>query len=78
MLRIYPFGSGSFYTASYATTASFAPSASLISSVSTASLASTVFLPTSGSRGKGVCLISYEDYIRMQNDLTLLEVCNFT
>jgi len=78
MLKVYPFGSGSFYTASYATTSSHALSASFLAPVFTASRAGTVLQATSGSRGKGVCLISYEDYIRMQNNLTLLEVCNFT
>lgn len=77
MLKIYPFGSGSFYTASNAVTSSFATKASLIAAVFTASQASVVLEPTSGSRGKGVCLISYEDYQRMKSNFSLLEVCNF-
>lgn len=77
MLKIYPFGSGSFYTASHATTASFATSASLIANVTSASRAATILEPVSGSRGKGICLITYEQYLRMLADPSVLEVCRF-
>lgn len=79
MLKVYPFGSGSFYTASYAVTASFAPSASLIAYVTTASNAAQILEPRSGSVGKGICLISYEDYLTMQSGKpNVLEVCDFS
>jgi len=78
MLKVYPFGSGSFYTASYAVTASSATSASLIVSVPTASTAQTVLQFVSGSRGKGVCLISYEDYQAMLLDPAKIENCYLT
>jgi hypothetical protein len=62
MLSVYPFASGSLYTASYALSASFATSASFIQYVLSASSASTVLFPQSGSRGKSVCLITTEQY----------------
>lgn len=65
MLSVYPFGSGSLYTAKYATSASFAISASLIDYVLTASNAPTVVFPQSGSRGKSVCLLTTAQYNTM-------------
>lgn len=62
MLTIYPYGSGSLYTASYATTASFASTVQLISYVTSASNADTVLFPESGSRGKSTCLLTLDQY----------------
>lgn len=62
MLSVYPFGSGSLYVASYATTCSFATSASLIAYVTSASRADAVLFPESGSRGKSICLLTAEQY----------------
>lgn len=76
MLSVYPYASGSLYTASYATTASFANNVRLISYVTSASRADTVLEPTSGSRGKSVCLLT-----RAQYDILIatnvFETCNF-
>lgn len=77
MLSIYPFGSGSLYTASYASTASYAPSASLITYANSSSKATTVLNPQSGSNGKNVCLISYEDYLKLLLDSSKRETCTF-
>lgn len=76
MLSVYPFASGSLYTASFAVSSSFATSASLISYVSTASIADTVLFPQSGSRGKSVCLITFEQYQLLVSSSTLIEQCN--
>lgn len=79
MLSIYPFGSGSLYSASFAVTASHAISASLISYVVTASSAGAVLNPQSGSSGKGVCLITYEQYLLLVSDSTkYFEICDFS
>lgn len=78
MLQVYPFGSGSFYTASYAVTASFAGGAAFIATVYTASKAAVVLEPTPGSRGKGVCLLTTEQYQRMLANPSLLENCDFS
>jgi hypothetical protein len=62
MLTVYPYGSGSLYTTSFATTASFANRVKFISYVTSASNADTVLFPESGSRGKGVCLLTTAQY----------------
>jgi hypothetical protein len=75
MLSVYPFASGSLYTASYAISASYAASANFIQYVLSASNAATVLFPQSGSRGKSVCLITTDQY----NTLIATsgsEVCN--
>lgn len=79
MLSVYPFGSGSLYTASYAVTASCAVSASFIKSVVSASTAGIVLYPQSGSRGKGVCIITAAQYEILQVGIGdgYVEICNF-
>jgi hypothetical protein len=79
MLSVYPFGSGSLYTASYAVTASCAVSASFIKSVVSASTAGLVLFPQSGSRGKGVCIITAAQYVSLQAGKLdgYVEICNF-
>lgn len=77
MLYVYPYASGSLYSASFAVTASHAVSASLISYVFTSSLAGTVLNPRSGSNGKDTCLITYEQYLEMISNPTLIEQCSF-
>lgn len=79
MLKVYPFGSGSFYTASNAVTASFAPTAELIAYVTTASNAGQVLEPRTGATGKGVCKITYEQYLLLQanKEINLYEICKF-
>lgn len=76
MQYLYPFGSGSLYRASYAVTASFATSASLLSYVFTASNAQSVLYPQSGSRGKGVCLLTPAQFTTLVAS-GQLETCNF-
>lgn len=77
MLSVYPYASGSFYTASHAISSSYATSASYISYTHTASVALTVLNPTSGSLGKSICLISTDMYTQMLNNINLVENCNF-
>jgi len=79
MLSVYPFGSGSLYTASYAVSASHAISASFIKSVYSASTAGIVLFPQSGSRGKSVCTITYAQYLSLQagSGSGYVEICNF-
>lgn len=76
MLSVYPFGSGSLYTATRAVSSSFAISASLVPYSITASNAGTVLYPESGSRGKGVCLLTREQYNLMVASSSV-ETCNF-
>lgn len=77
MLSVYPFGSGSLYTASFAVTASHADKVERISYVYTASNAGTVLYPQSGSRAKSVCLITGAEYLKMQisQSFNYVEVC---
>ena len=79
MLKVYPFGSGSEYTASYAVTSSYAVSASRLDYVYTSSFAATVLNPTSGSAAsKNICLITYADYLELINNPgTKKEQCIF-
>ena len=75
MISVYPYASGSFYTASYATTSSIATRVQLISYVTTASRADTVLFPESGSRGKSICLLTTEQYNTMVAT-GQFEICN--
>jgi hypothetical protein len=79
MLSVYPFGSGSLYTASYALSSSYAATASGITYVYTASNAGIVLFPESGSEGKGICLITGTEYVQLQvsKSFNYVEVCNF-
>lgn len=78
MLSVYPYGSGSFYTASFALTASFAISASGIDYVFTASNAQTILNPRSGSAAAiNVCLITGDQYIKMLESINNYEICTF-
>lgn len=80
MLKVYPFGSGSEYTASYAVTSSYAPIADRLEYVYTASVAGTVQNPTSGSAAsKNICLITYSQYLDLiANPGTKKEQCTFS
>lgn len=80
MLSVYPFGSGSLYTASFAVTSSVMISASMVDYVYSASSAGTVLHPESGSRGKSVCLITYGEYLvlQAQKEAGYVEICNVT
>jgi len=75
MLSVYPFGSSSLYTASYAITSSFANRVALITYVTSASIANTVLFPESGSRGKSICLLTTEQYLLMSSS-GKFETCN--
>jgi len=78
MLSVYPYASGSLYIAGRAVTASFAGTVRFISNVPSASLAQTVLNPESGSRGKGVCLLTTEQYTILSSNPDSIEICNFT
>lgn len=78
MLRVYPFASGSLYTASNAVTASYAESVDFIYTVITSSYAEQVLELASGSRGKGVCLITAAQYQQLLNNPNIFETCTFT
>lgn len=73
--KIYPFASGSEYTASYAISASFADSVELIPYVGTASYAGEVLFPESGSDAAvDICVITYEQYLQIYSG-SLYEIC---
>ncbi len=76
MLSVYPFGSGSLYTASYAISSSYAISASFIAYVISASNAATVLYPQAGVRGKSVCLLTKTQFDEMVST-GKQEICNF-
>lgn len=75
MLTVYPFASGSLYTASFSMASSFAGSANLIKYVDSASNANTILNPRSGSRGTSVCLITYAEFLYLQSNPSATEVC---
>jgi hypothetical protein len=77
MLSVYPFGSGSLYTASYAITSSFAAKVGLINYVTSASTANIVLSPVSGSRGKSICLLTTGQYLLLSSSGNF-EICNFS
>ena len=78
MINVYPFGSGSVYTASFALTSSYAVSASFLNYAISASKAEYVLNPQQGIRGKSVCLITYAEYQDLlANPLTRIESCSY-
>lgn len=78
MLKVYPFASGSEFTASYALTSSLAKSATFFAYVNTASYADTGTQGPKGLRGApDVCLITYEQYLQMSASANLIENCAF-
>ena len=78
MLQIYPYASGSFYTASFAISSSFATTAQGIDYVLTASIADTVINPTSGSAALiNICLITFEQYQALLQTTGNYEICTF-
>lgn len=75
MKNIYPYATGSAYTASYAVSSSFAVSASLLPYVATASYAGKVLSPQSGSDAAvDICVITYEQYLDILNGNSY-EIC---
>ena len=77
MLKFYPFASGSEYTASYAISSSHALNATTLTYTVSASVAETVTNPVSGSRGKSICLLTYQQYLLMVNSGSR-EICDFS
>lgn len=78
MLTVYPFGSGSLFTGSYAVSASYAVSSSYLLYTYTASFAESGTSGPTGNRGSPeVCLITYDQYLKLIADPTLKEVCTF-
>lgn len=78
MITVYPFASGSLYTASYALTSSYAISGSLIAYTISASSAGMVQNPQSGSNGKNICLLTIEQYYLLSGSASRVETCIFT
>lgn len=76
MLSVYPYASGSLYIAGYTITASFADNIRFISYTITASNAGTVLYPESGSMGKGICLLTTDQYLLMSSS-NKVEKCQF-
>jgi hypothetical protein len=67
------------FTGSYAISASYAVSSSYLLYTHTASFAETGSLGPAGNRGSPeVCLITYEQYLKLIEDSTLKEVCTFS
>lgn len=76
MISVYPFGTGSLYTASYAISASHAISSSFIGYAVSASSATTVITSVQGPVGNGICLLTLAQYWDMVNN-NKLETCTF-
>jgi len=75
----YPYASGSLYSASYAISSSYANVANYLYYVHTASFAISGTSGSKGDRGTpGICKITYEQYLQLQANPSLKEVCNFT
>lgn len=63
MLKVFPFGSGSEFTASFAVTSSFSQTAVRYQIAETSSIANTVLTPISGSKPEvEICVITFEQY----------------
>lgn len=77
MLSVFPFGSGSLVTASYAISASFAQSASFLNHVTSASVALSGNSGAQGLRGIDVCLLTFEQYQQLYDNPSLIENCSF-
>lgn len=78
MLSVYPFGSGSLYTASFAISSSYANQALYLTYTHTSSFALTGSYGEKGIRGyPEVCIITYEQYQKLISDPTLKEDCTF-
>lgn len=79
MIKVYPFASGSEYTASFAVSSSYAVNVASAGYVYSASKADVVLSPVSGSSAAvNVCLITYNQYLEMlANPGTKYEQCNF-
>jgi hypothetical protein len=76
--RQYPYQAPSAVTASYAISASVAVSASFVSFASSSTSASAVLNPVSGaSAAVDICVITYQQYLSMLANPSLVEVCNF-
>lgn len=76
MLQVYPYGSGSLYTSSFAVTSSFATVAGITDYVPTSSIAGTVLNPTTGRKASvNICLISYQDYLALLASTNNYEIC---
>jgi hypothetical protein len=76
VISVYPFGSGSLYTASFAVSSSFATFAKNLNSAITASNAKTVLTPREGLRGKSICLLTNSQYQELlANPTTKVETC---
>ena len=77
MNQVYPYGSGSAYTSSFALRAGWAPAADYIQYTLSSSTADIVLFPESGSRGTSVCLLTYPQYLDMVAT-GKVEICDFS
>lgn len=75
MLQVYPFASGSFYTASFALSVKYAISASSINYTDTASRADSGQGVSGSAAAINICLISYTDYQTLISNASLKEQC---
>jgi hypothetical protein len=63
VLKVFPFGSGSEFTASFAVTSSFSQTAIRYQAAVTSSNADIVLTPVSGSRPEvEICVVTFEEY----------------
>jgi len=76
VLQVFPFASGSLYTASFAITSSHALQIGSIGYVPTSSYAVEGKGPK-GFRGKDICLITQDQYFKLYETYSLMEDCTF-
>lgn len=69
MKNVFPFSTGSAVTASFSETAGVSIDAELAISASYAETASLILNPVQGPPGKGICLITDEQYQQMLTGL---------
>jgi hypothetical protein len=69
MKNVFPFSTGSAVTASFAERSAFSVNAELAESASFAETASIILNPVQGPPGKGICLVTFEQYQQMLTGL---------
>jgi hypothetical protein len=69
MKNVFPFSTGSVVTSSFAQTAEFSINAQIAESASFAETASIILNPVQGPPGKGICLVTDEQYQQMLTGL---------
>jgi hypothetical protein len=74
MKNVFPFSTGSAVTASFAERAGVSINAELAESASYAETASIILNPSQGAPGKGICLVTFEQYEQILSG-TFVENC---